>query len=74
MTDRPTGTFLTRDELRELTGAKLRKKQIAWLQRRGWEYELNCLGWPVVLRSTMEGKMGGTASEDKWDLDPANVA
>jgi hypothetical protein len=74
MTDRPTGTFLTRDELNELTGAKLRKKQIAWLQRRGWEYELNCLGWPVVLRAMVEGKMGASDSESRWELDAADVA
>lgn len=71
----PTGTFLTRDELYELTGWRSQKKQIEWLAARSdWPFEINCLGWPVVLRATMEGKMGVTEPAKRWELDDANVA
>lgn len=70
----PTGTFLTRDELRELTGAATRKGQIHWLASNGWPFEPNCLGWPVVLRATMEVKMGVTEPTKRWDLEDASVA
>lgn len=74
MTDRPTGTFLTRDELAELTGWRVRKKQIEWLQERNWPHVVNGLGWPVVRRAVMEGKMGGTTAKPAWNMDDANVA
>lgn len=53
-----TGTFLTRDELRELTDAKRRDGQIAWLEERGWPFETTCSGWPVVLRAYAEKRLG----------------
>lgn len=52
-------TFVTRDEMAELTGARTRAGQIRWLRERGWVWEPNAAGWPVVLRAHMESRMGG---------------
>ena len=51
-------TFLSEDELCELTDAVHKSKQIEWLATRGWPFEQSCLGKIKVLRSTMEVKMG----------------
>lgn len=47
--------FLTRAEVAELTGAKLKQRQIAVLQRNGIRHTLNAAGWPVVTRTAIEG-------------------
>ncbi|WP_155997810.1 DUF4224 domain-containing protein [Thioalkalivibrio sp. ALJ8] len=55
----PTGTFLTREELTELTGYTVRKKQVAWLKENGWPFEVAADGRPRVLRAAMLARMGG---------------
>ena len=47
--------FLTRDEVAELTGAKLKRRQIAVLVRNGIRHTINAAGWPMVTRAAVEG-------------------
>ena len=47
--------FLTREELRELTGRARKAAQIDQLRRMGIPYYLNAAGRPVVARAVIEG-------------------
>lgn len=48
--------FLTKDELRDLSGYK-RKADIAkWLRERGYAFEMDRFGWPKVLRLSVEAR------------------
>ncbi len=51
--------FLTSDEICELTGRKLRSAQLRWLMDRGWIFETNAAGKPLVLRSYVDRRLGG---------------
>lgn len=48
--------FITDDELRELTGRKIRRCQIDALRTMGVPFRVNAAGRPVVCRSAVEGK------------------
>jgi len=65
-----SGTFVSTDELRELTGYKYPKHQLDWLKRRNWKFETDCTGKPRVLRTYFESRLGGTArprsAEPNW--------
>ena len=50
--DRPM--FLPRAEVAELTGAKLRRRQISVLVRNGIRHTINAAGWPMVARAAVE--------------------
>lgn len=50
---------LTRDELRELTGSPIRRRQIDWLREHAWRHEIDVHGWPVVSRAYYERRMIG---------------
>ncbi|WP_041647974.1 DUF4224 domain-containing protein [Aromatoleum aromaticum] len=52
--------FLNKDELRNLTGYQMPSAQKRWLTDRGWPYEENAAGYPKVLRSVVEKRMGGS--------------
>ncbi|MDY6498000.1 DUF4224 domain-containing protein, partial [Clostridioides difficile] len=47
--------FLTPDELQELTGYKIAKKQIGWLTRNGIKHWIAATGRPIVPRSAIDG-------------------
>jgi hypothetical protein len=53
--------FLTRAQIRELTGAATRAKQIDVLKRNGVPFIVNAAGWPVVTVSAVEGRRGPEA-------------
>lgn len=63
--------FLTRDDLRELTGRKRKKEICAWLVGRRYPHEIGDDGWPKVLRSFVQAKLGGKAdpSEPRLHLE-----
>jgi hypothetical protein len=42
----------------ELTGGRRRDAQIRWLVGRGWRFEINCKGRPVVARSYFDARLG----------------
>jgi len=71
----PTGTFLTEQEIQELTGVKVRQLQTRWLAQRGWPFELDHFNRPVVLRSVMKCKLGiPDKDSESWSFDEASVA
>lgn len=49
------GMFLSAEELVQLTGRKVRSKQIDMLRRMGIPFFVNALGRPVVARASVEG-------------------
>jgi len=51
--------LLSDDELFALTEAKTRPAQMAWLDARGFHYEVGAKGGIKVLRAHVECKMGG---------------
>ncbi len=70
-----SGTFLTEQEIQELTGCRVRNLQTRWLASRRWPFELDHYKRPVVLRSVMECKIGDSdATQDGFTLDEADVA
>jgi hypothetical protein len=50
--------FLTVDELRDLTDCQRAHEQRAWLDARGWAYEVSRLGSVKVLRRYAEMRLG----------------
>ena len=49
--------FLSTEELVQLTGRKVKAKQIDALRRMGIVFFVNALGSPVVARVAIEGRM-----------------
>jgi hypothetical protein len=62
--------FLTTEELAELTEATTRSKQIEWLARRGWVFEISRLGNPKVLRGYAASKMGLATEAPAGQTEP----
>ena len=56
--------FLSASEVATLTGFKLPHRQVDWLQRKGWRFEVNRNGRPIVARKYAE-KMLGCAADDR---------
>lgn len=50
------GMFLTAEELAELTGRKIKSKQIEALRRMGLPFHVNAVGKPVVSAAAIEGR------------------
>lgn len=50
--------FLTPDEIVTLTGLKTSGRQVDWLRTKGWRFELNALGRPIVARRYAEKMLG----------------
>lgn len=67
--DRPM--FLTRAEVAELTGAKLRRRQISVLVRNGIRHTINAAGWPMVARAAVEGGAQSDAPAKAWKPNKA---
>lgn len=57
-----TRIFLTPEEVAELTGRKLKNKQILALAKMGIPYFVNAAGRPIVTRAVIEGTMSVAAS------------
>lgn len=51
--------FLTIEELKQLTDRKRKAGVIAWLRERRYPFEIGESGWPKVLRSYVQDKLGG---------------
>lgn len=66
--------FLSREEVTELTGAKLKAGQIRVLQRNGIRHYINVAGWPVVPRSAVDGLPPPAAREQTWMPNKARRA
>lgn len=57
-----TRMFLTQEEVSELTGRKVKSKQISALAKMGIPYFVNAAGRPIVSRAVIEGTMSVAAS------------
>lgn len=53
-----SSTFLTHEELKELTGYTMKSKQKAWLDEHGIPCIVNANGAPKVYRPVLEQLMG----------------
>lgn len=62
--------FLSKDELRDLTGYQKPSLQKRWLTDRAWPYEENAAGYPKVLRSIVEKRMGGSTESARRRQGP----
>jgi len=51
-----SASFLDSEEIAELTGRKIKSKQIEALRKMGIPYFVNATGHPVVTRNAIEGK------------------
>lgn len=59
--------FLTRDELKQLTGTADRKRQAECLRANRIPFYLDVLGRPVVARSVFDGQRPAEAKPDeRW--------
>ena len=59
-------TFLSRDDVRQLTGRAHRQPQIDALRNMGVPFFVNAIGWAIVARSAVEGRIPApTAGESK---------
>lgn len=61
---------LSRDEVRALCRTRLRAGQVKFLRQNGIRHYLDSHGWPVVLRSTVEGAES-TAPAPAWKSNKA---
>lgn len=59
----PEPLFLSTDEVVTLTGFRLPSRQVEWLKRKGWRFELNGNRQPIIARKYAE-KMLGCGSSD----------
>lgn len=63
-----SSTFLSRDEIKDLTGRSYLRLQIAALAKMGIPFFVNDVGRPVVARSNVEKRSGPLpqAPKKKW--------
>jgi hypothetical protein len=57
-------TFLSREEVKELTAAHWKKHQINILRTQRIPFFINAVGWPVVARAAIQG--GSTPEAAGW--------
>lgn len=48
--------FLNDEELHQLTGRRMKSRQIAWLRAQGLPFRINATGHPVVTWAAVEGR------------------
>lgn len=63
--------FLTRAEVAELTGAHIKRRQIAVLVRNGVRHTINAAGWPMVTRAAVEGRAEPAQDAKTWKPNKA---
>lgn len=56
-----TTGFLTDADLVQLTGWKLKSRQIQWLRAEGIPFRVNATGHPVVTWAAVEGRQAAAA-------------
>ncbi|WP_229278401.1 DUF4224 domain-containing protein [Burkholderia cenocepacia] len=70
---RGTGAYLGRQELRELTGTPQRARQILWLARQGWPHVVDVHGRVLVARAYHDKQMGIIESKQGRTPQPAGL-
>lgn len=66
--------FLTPDEVYRITRKKQRAAQCRVLKAKGYAYEPDAAGWPLVLKSTVEKRHGTPAGQAARGPDSAALA
>ena len=72
--------ILAEDEISAITGFKLARSQINWLNQHGWHYELTGARRPVVGRVYARLKLAGVkpnganAVAETWTLDLSKIS
>ncbi|WP_199103214.1 DUF4224 domain-containing protein [Aquitalea sp. ASV11] len=61
-----TPLFLTTEEVAQLTGYTIKRKQVEALRSMGVVFRVNPAGTPIVTRAAVEGHGAGEASKQKW--------
>lgn len=59
-------TFLTHDEIVQLTGARTKAGQIENLRRNGIRHTIKASGWPAVIASAVIGGIPGPVEKPAW--------
>ncbi|MBO9717472.1 MAG: DUF4224 domain-containing protein [Pseudoxanthomonas sp.] len=62
---------LSRQEVAQLTRTPQRARQVAFLRQNGIRHYLDAHGWPVVLRSAVEGTQPASAAPAAWKPNKA---
>ena len=57
--------FLSRDDLRELSGRHQRRKVTEWLRENGYRFDVAADGWPKVLAAAVEARLMPSARKRK---------
>lgn len=66
-----SSTFLTSEEVQELTDYFRPKEQIQWLAQHGWTFEVSSQGKPKILRQYMQQRLG-IAQDKKTAVNKPN--
>ena len=72
--------ILAEDEISAITGFKLARSQINWLNQHGWHYELTGTRRPIVGRVYARLKLAGVkpnganAVAETWTLDLSKIS
>jgi len=70
MTSTP-GLCLSKTEVAQLSRTRIRARQLTFLRSNGIRHYLDHYGWPVVLRSSLEGKSKTPAPAPVWKPNKA---
>lgn len=62
---------LSRKEVAELARTPIKRRQVAFLCDNGIRHYLDAHGWPVVLRSAVEGNPAPAAPAEGWKPNKA---
>ena len=62
--------FLSRDDIKILTGYSYPKKQIGWLREHRYEFEVDRKGRPIVLLAHIESRLNGITKKSKRCTEP----
>jgi hypothetical protein len=62
--------FMTPEAITDLTDSPQRSRQIEWLDRHGWTYEVSLTGKPKVLLSYAERRMGLADAKKSANTEP----
>ncbi|KRA74225.1 hypothetical protein ASD78_12075 [Lysobacter sp. Root667] len=66
-----TDLCLSRSEIAELTRARKRADQVAFLRTNGIRHYVDLHGWPVVLRSVVEDTAPAATAAPTWKPNKA---
>lgn len=64
-------TFLSRDEIREMTRTPIRARQVKFCRENGIRHYIDGNGWPVVMRSAVEGSDTANPAAGAWKSNKA---